>query len=226
MPEATSNDHGVFEIIGTTRSMRRLKPDPVPDALIRKILEAAVCAPSGGNMQRWGFLVITDLKEEVAVYYRRAWEEHVRPGYQSGPPAPGSSPERFGRMLDAAQYLSEPSSRSSGMDHRLPHNRGQRLGEQPVLVGIVNLSRSAEHAAGGARPRPGRDVDHVDFALRGRSQKHARPAARCAALCAAAYRLADGPLRTSSPLSRQCGVRRQVGRTLPRVGFGLRPEGF
>jgi len=137
MPEATSNDHGVFEIIGTTRSMRRLKPDPVPDALIRKILEAAVCAPSGGNMQRWGFLVITDrkVKEEVAVYYRRAWEEHVRPGYQSGPPAPGSSPERFGRMLDAAQYLSEPSSRSSGMDHRLPHSRGSVWGSSPYWSG-------------------------------------------------------------------------------------------
>ena len=43
------------EIIQTTRSMRRLKPDPVPNALIHKILEAAVCAPSGGNMQRWRF---------------------------------------------------------------------------------------------------------------------------------------------------------------------------
>jgi nitroreductase len=32
--------------------MRRLKPDPVPNELIRKILEASVCAPSGGNMQR------------------------------------------------------------------------------------------------------------------------------------------------------------------------------
>jgi nitroreductase len=42
----------LFEIIRTTRSMRRLKPDLVPDGLIRKILEADVCAPSGGNMQR------------------------------------------------------------------------------------------------------------------------------------------------------------------------------
>jgi nitroreductase len=43
--------HGtdLFEIIRTTRSMRRLKPDPVPNDLIRKILEAGVCAPSGGN---------------------------------------------------------------------------------------------------------------------------------------------------------------------------------
>ena len=37
--------HGtdLFEIIRTTRSMRRLKPDPVPNELIRKILEAGVC---------------------------------------------------------------------------------------------------------------------------------------------------------------------------------------
>ena len=50
----------VFDIIHTTRSMRRLKPDPVPDALIRRILEAGQCAPSGGNAQRWRFLVIKD----------------------------------------------------------------------------------------------------------------------------------------------------------------------
>src|SRR3990172_1836665 len=31
--------------------MRRLKPDPVPDELIWKLLDAAVKAPSGGNRQ-------------------------------------------------------------------------------------------------------------------------------------------------------------------------------
>ena len=51
----------VFEVMRTTRAMRRLKPDPVPDGLIRKILEAGVCAPSGGNFQRWRFLVVIDL---------------------------------------------------------------------------------------------------------------------------------------------------------------------
>jgi nitroreductase len=105
----TDEIHGsdLFEIIRTTRSMRRLKPDPVPNELIRKILEAGVCAPSGGNMQRWRFLVIRDpkVKEAVGALYKRAWDEQVAPRYRSGESAPGTSRERFERMLAAGEYL-------------------------------------------------------------------------------------------------------------------------
>ena len=51
---------GLFDAIRTTRAMRRLKPDPVPDELIREILEAAICAPSGGDAQHWRFIVVKD----------------------------------------------------------------------------------------------------------------------------------------------------------------------
>jgi nitroreductase len=97
----------LFETIRTTRSMRRLKPDPVPDALIRQVLEAGTAAPSGGNMQTWRFLVITDpaMKQTIAGYYRRAWDEQVAPRYRAGGPAPGMSAERFARMLAAAEHL-------------------------------------------------------------------------------------------------------------------------
>jgi nitroreductase len=97
----------LFEIIRTTRSMRRLKPDPVPNELIRKILEAGTFAPSGGNMQRWRFLVVRDpeVKQRVGALYRRAWDEIVAPRYRSGEPAPGTSRERFNRMLAAAEHL-------------------------------------------------------------------------------------------------------------------------
>src|SRR6476660_1289369 len=39
----------------------------------------SVCAPSGGNMQRWRFLVIRDpkIKKTVWTYYKRAWDEQV-----------------------------------------------------------------------------------------------------------------------------------------------------
>ena len=104
-----NENHGtdLFEIIRTTRSMRRLKQDPVPNELVRKILEAGVCAPSGGNMQRWRFLVIRDpkVKETVGALYKRAWDEQVAPRYRAGEPAPGMSRERFLRLLDAAEYM-------------------------------------------------------------------------------------------------------------------------
>jgi len=105
-PGATDSAE-LFEIIRTTRSMRRLKPDSVPRELIRKILEAGTCAPSGGNMQRWRFLLIADpdVKRKVGALYRRAWDEIVAPRYRSGEPAPGSSRERFARMLAAAEHL-------------------------------------------------------------------------------------------------------------------------
>ena len=83
MSEASASAADLFEIIRTIRSMRRLKPDPVPNELIRKILEAGVCAPSGGNMQRWRFLVIRDpkVRETVGALYKRAGDEQVAPRY-------------------------------------------------------------------------------------------------------------------------------------------------
>lgn len=55
-----SNDPGVFEIMHNMRTMRRLKPDAVPQEMIHKILDAGIRAPSGQNTQRWAFLVVTD----------------------------------------------------------------------------------------------------------------------------------------------------------------------
>ena len=44
------------EAIFSLRAIRRLRPDPIPDADIRDILEAAIRAPNGGNTQQWHFL--------------------------------------------------------------------------------------------------------------------------------------------------------------------------
>src|SRR4029453_7090544 len=107
MAEDVTSTTDLFEITRTTRSMRRLKQDPVPDALIRKVLEAGVCAPSGGNMQGWRFLVIRDatIKQTVGAYYKRAWDEVVAPRYATSEPAPGMDGPRFQRLLAAAEHL-------------------------------------------------------------------------------------------------------------------------
>jgi nitroreductase len=49
-----------LEAIRTRRSIRKFQDRPVPEELIRKVLEAGMMAPSAGNQQPWHFLVITD----------------------------------------------------------------------------------------------------------------------------------------------------------------------
>jgi nitroreductase len=63
--------------------------------------------PSSGKMQRWRFLVVRDaeMKQTVGALYKRAWDGQVAPRYRSGEPAPGTSRERFERMLAAAEHL-------------------------------------------------------------------------------------------------------------------------
>lgn len=109
MSATQASGHDLFEIMRTTRSMRRLKPDPVPDSLLRQVLEAGTFAANGGNMQTWRFLLIRDaaIKAKVAEFYRRAWHEVVGPRYRSGGPAPGMTAERFERMLAAAEHLAD-----------------------------------------------------------------------------------------------------------------------
>jgi nitroreductase len=99
----------VFEIIHTTRAMRRLKPDPVPDDLIRKILEAGVSAANGGNFQRWRFLVIKEpaIKQAVQAWYKKAFDKVVGPRYASSPPPPGITKEKYARQHHAVEYLTE-----------------------------------------------------------------------------------------------------------------------
>jgi nitroreductase len=47
-------------LVKTRRSVRRFKPDPVPDEDVEKVIEAARWAPSGANSQPWEFIVIKD----------------------------------------------------------------------------------------------------------------------------------------------------------------------
>src|SRR6266478_8050248 len=109
MPEGTPNGTDIFEIMHTMRAMRRLKPDPVPDDLIRQILLAGQAAASGGNTQRWRFLVLKDpkIKKAVQVYYKKAFDEVVGPRYASSAPPPGSDAARYKRQHAAVEYLTD-----------------------------------------------------------------------------------------------------------------------
>lgn len=50
----------IWDVFKNRRSVRRFKADPVPEADLRRILDAARLAPTSGNQQPWKFLVVRD----------------------------------------------------------------------------------------------------------------------------------------------------------------------
>jgi nitroreductase len=68
-----------IELVRKRRSIRRFKPDPIPEEDIEKILEAGRWAMSGGNGQPWEFIVIKDpqIREKVSEAYQvHAWHAY------------------------------------------------------------------------------------------------------------------------------------------------------
>jgi nitroreductase len=66
-------DYDTFlDLVKHRRTIRRFRPDPVPDEYVDKIIEAAQWAPSGFNMQPWDFVVVRDkkLKDTIVQWVR------------------------------------------------------------------------------------------------------------------------------------------------------------
>ena len=67
----------VYEALYTTRAMRRVTDEPIPADVQQRILDAAIRAPSGGNMQNWRFLLVDDaeVRAKLAPLYRASLSE-------------------------------------------------------------------------------------------------------------------------------------------------------
>lgn len=59
-----------YDVIHARRAIREYKPDEVPEATLKRILDAANWAPSGMNLQQWEFIVVKgEKKEQIADSY-------------------------------------------------------------------------------------------------------------------------------------------------------------
>jgi nitroreductase len=68
------------EAMRTQRAIRRLRPDPVDDALVLELIELALKAPTGSNSQNWEFVVVRDreVKRGLGRLNRQAWAVYGR----------------------------------------------------------------------------------------------------------------------------------------------------
>ncbi len=89
----------VFEAMETCRAIRYLKPDPVPQALIERVIWAATRASSPGNSQGWDFVVLRDraTKARIGPVIR----ERLLPLIEKVPKGPGGE----AKMVEGAQHL-------------------------------------------------------------------------------------------------------------------------
>jgi nitroreductase/alkylhydroperoxidase family enzyme len=107
----------LYDAASTTRAVRRLRPDPIPDAVLERVLRAATWAPSGGNLQPWHVIAVRDpaRKQAHAELYPGLWADYA-----------AQPRSLIARVPDALRL---PAERALGAgDHLAAH-----LGEVPVV---------------------------------------------------------------------------------------------
>jgi nitroreductase len=102
------------EVLYTTRAMRRVKPDPIPDDVVARILDAAIRAPSGGNAQSWKFVVVDDRDQiaKLAPVYKDAMDQLWKVVYAQQIEAALADPDdpehaQWLRIYRSASWLSD-----------------------------------------------------------------------------------------------------------------------
>lgn len=110
----------LFDAMYTTRSIRHFRAEPVPDDLVRRVIEAGTQAPSGTNAQSWRFVVVRDPEK------RRRVGELYREGFSEVYPSDRVSNEADAgrrRVLGSALHLAE------------------HMGDEPPVLILVCLER-------------------------------------------------------------------------------------
>lgn len=117
----------------TQRAIRRVRPDPVDDAIVLKCIELALRAPNGSNGQNWEFVVVKDprIKAKLARRYRIAWWAF----YHS-------------KVRDVASYDREMAKTVKAIEWQLDH-----FTEIPVLV-VACLKLTAREGRIPFTPKP------------------------------------------------------------------------
>jgi len=130
-----------FDVVTTTRAIRRYRPDPIPEDDLARIFHAATRAPSGSNSQPFHFLVLRDgpraveARQLLGSAFRSAWSaKRADDGYDSG---------------SGADPTSRKSRMAASMQHFVDH-----IHEAPIIVLALLRHRHAGHFTEGASVYP------------------------------------------------------------------------
>lgn len=99
---------GLFEAMYSCRAMRRLKPDPVPEPLLLRLIDAANQAPSGSNAQSGRWIVVRDaeVKADLAALNRATFEVYKQRA-ATMPRRSHMDQRQFERLLAAVEWQAD-----------------------------------------------------------------------------------------------------------------------
>jgi nitroreductase len=126
MPSEDPQALPLLEALHSTPSRRYLSAEPISDDVVHAILDAAVRGPSGGNSQRWAWIVVRDprVKTRIAEWYREGWNKNY-----------GSRRDEFLNAEPATDGMSSASFRAG--DHLANHLEEAPVWIFPVLLGAA-----------------------------------------------------------------------------------------
>lgn len=98
----------LYDAMSTLRAVRRLRPDPIPQELIERVLQAACWAPTGGNVQPWRVIVVRspERKAKLQAIYEPEWHNYTASNRARLETLPiGADKDKLARTLAAGDHL-------------------------------------------------------------------------------------------------------------------------
>ncbi len=145
----------IADAIRERKSIRAFKPDPVPQEVLRELMEFALRAPSFANTQPWEFAIVTGEKLERI---RQTFVDRAEAGTQAvfEIPYPGEFPELYDtrrRTVGRKVFELKGITREDREKRKWWQLQGLRLFEAPCVIYIFT-DRSFYLQAGGVNPWP------------------------------------------------------------------------
>ncbi|MFP6743992.1 MAG: nitroreductase family protein [Alphaproteobacteria bacterium] len=149
---------GVYDVMHNCRAMRRLSSEPVPEAVLLKLVAAATQAASGSNKQgaRWIIVRDAEQKKRIAALNRAASEDFVKVRIERAEALPHHDAARRRRMLNAVLWLAKHMHEISTLmipchQFEAPPTADDMCGAQSsVWPGVQNLLLAARAEGLGA----------------------------------------------------------------------------
>jgi nitroreductase len=177
----------VTEALKTRTSIRAFKPDPVPEALVREILDVARYAPSGGNLQPWKVIAVAGAAREAVsalakanlpgveddrpVYPANLWEPYRTRRYKVGEDMYAllgipreNKPARLMHLAQNFDFFGAPVGLFFVIDRRMGHAQWAHLGMFMQSAALAAIERGVHSCMQEAWARM-RAPLHAHFAL-------------------------------------------------------------